>query len=98
MATQSSKVALKKAVEAVGGTLEVDTRKGPMPYLTITADAPEGKVWSATGTHSIVSHADVATVSDLKDVSEDMYKNLLDDTEYGIEGCEEEDCDTCNNN
>ena len=55
----------------------------------ITADAPDGKVWTAAGVHQLVcSGADGTTMDELR---EDMYERM----QYGTEPCADTDCDVC---
>lgn len=57
----------------------------------VTIDAPTGKVWNATNGHSIVSWC-YKPFSRAK-----VWFALLDDMDYGIDDCDNAECDWCNN-
>ena len=79
---------LRRLVESLGGTLE-DDRVGS--YTHLIADAPAGKVWTDSGTHSLVGDVVKGPASWLRDT----IGYLQDRIEHGLADCTDTDCEVC---
>jgi hypothetical protein len=58
--------------------------------IVLYVDAPDGKVWKATGCHSVT-----VTSYRGKGAADYVYQNALDDMENGIDDCDDPECDWC---
>jgi len=56
----------------------------------LTAAAPEGQVWKATGTHEVVCAG-----SRGQKIGPDFWEAILSDISQGFEPCENKPCDWC---
>ena len=59
-------------------------------FITGKAEAPEGMVWSASGTHELVSSG-YAGKGDRKVIEDDLRERIRG----GVEPCDDPDCEWC---
>jgi hypothetical protein len=83
---QYRKAAVLKLAADLGAEITEDGE-----LLRIFADAPTGKVFSASFLHCMISDWDPEWGAK----KADAWTDLGDRLSYGIEDCETDDCDTC---
>ena len=105
MSKQSPFKALVAAVEALGGKVDQGSGKHSRPSRTgewgfdVAVDAPEGKVWRCTGTHSLVCELDdLSSRAEMNVAFDESCQSMLDDVLDGAEDCEDTECDECGSN
>jgi hypothetical protein len=77
-----------RAIKALGGTVEYRADREGLEH-EVLANAPRGMRWRASEVHQLVcSGADGTTFAEL-------YADMLDRVAYGIEKCDDTECDTC---
>lgn len=85
---------IRKAVKDAGATIEVSPERCAISdervkHLTITT--PAGKQWSGNGCHVLYGRFYVGDAADEADCARDLLQQLS----YGVEPCEDPECEHC---
>lgn len=95
--TATARQRLEAAAQEIGATVDW-SRPAPTggvhDITMVSVDAPDGKVWSASGTHSIVASFR-SGVSVAESNAARAVVGLLADIADGVELCPTPDCDEC---
>lgn len=93
-ATATARQRLEASAQEIGATvdwLRPAPTGGVHDITMVSVDAPDGKVWSASGTHSIVESFRSGAESN----AARAVVGLLADIADGVEPCPTPDCDEC---
>ncbi len=84
---------MKAKAQKLARSLGAKVECGPSgDWYSIIIDTPQGKVWSANGCHGIYGGCYLGN----KDWQKEAWIEALEEMQYGIEPCENKECDTCN--
>ena len=85
---QDAKAAARKLARKLGAKIE----SGPSGrWYTLIVDAPVGMTWNANGCHGLYGGCYMGE----KSWRDAAWADILDEMQYGISPCENEDCDMC---
>jgi hypothetical protein len=85
---QYTKTYLTKEATKFGAEVEVNESGGS---VSVTVDAPDGKVWRSSGTHAISA----SCLKGPDGPTEESVKDLLERMAMGLDDCPNEDCEDC---
>lgn len=71
----------------LGATVEIRGER----IFTVAAEAPAGKVWSGCRVHELVEDAGFGDVP-----RKEVWAEMLSRMKHGVEDCEVENCEWCN--
>jgi hypothetical protein len=86
---------LRRAIKTLGATMDGPSPDldgpGGKPYLRCLIDAPQGKVWSASGTHVLKVDWKQGNHTDRSKAIRDALERIRP----GCIPCDDAECDTC---
>lgn len=84
---------VQKAAGCVGATVNLRQSR----YGEVSVDAPDGMVWSCSGTHMLVTSwwQENGKSPDFPEEKQSGLADVIERIQHGCEPCDLEDCDVC---
>jgi hypothetical protein len=78
--------------EVISLSSELNSTLDDSMYDEIKCEAPKGKIWACSLVHEIISAKEKT-----EDPRCELWDDMLDRMSYGVEDCEDVECEWCNN-